>query len=200
MRPETKYQLEPGFSLVAGLMKNTVSVFGGITKDKIIATAQSQNMFVPRNYTSVWTAGVEWDCRIEPVNGLVFSNNCNYMKNIFYDMTSPSLEGLSTPLVPDFKDNLDISLYVRHFQIGHSAQFCSSYFYDPDNMDTCTVKPVLNAYMSYSGFPNTKLTYRVENYLNVQNQDFKDYPRPGIAQYVSLQVDITRSFFQKKGE
>jgi outer membrane cobalamin receptor len=198
--PETKYQLEPGISLVAGLMKNTVSVFGGITKDKIIATAQSQNMFVPRNYTSVWTAGAEWDCRIEPVKGLVVSNNCTYMKNIFYDMTSPSLEGLSTPLVPDFKDNLDISLSVRHFQIGHSAQFCSAYFYDPDNMDTCVVKPVLNASISYSGFPYTKLTYRVENYLNEQNQDFKDYPRPGITQYVSLQVDITRSLFLKKGE
>lgn len=198
LAPETKYQLETGLSVEFGRVENMLSLFGGITNDKIVTTLQSQGIFVPANYTGAWQAGCEWVLRLHPLESFQITNGTTYMKNVFFNMKNPQWEGKNVPLTPDFKDNLVLSLSLGHFTLSHSVTWNSPYFFDPDNLDTCSNLPLLTAAVYFSGFPMTKITFRVENYLDQHIEDYRDYPKPGRAFYVAILMDIKQESIKTK--
>jgi outer membrane cobalamin receptor len=108
-------------------------------------------------------------------------------------MKNPGWEGKNVPLTADFKDNLDLSLTLGPFTLSHVVTFNSPYFYDPDNLDTSSSLPLCNASISFAGVPMTKITFRVENYLDQHVEDFRDYPKPGRAYYFAILMDIKQS-------
>jgi glucose-6-phosphate isomerase len=63
---------------------------------------------------------------------------------------------------------------------------------DPDNLDTCSNLPLLDVFLSFTGVPATTFTLRIDNYLDQHAEDFRDYPKPGRAYYLALQININQ--------
>jgi hypothetical protein len=115
-----------------------------------------------------------------------------YMENAFYNMARPALNGMEEPLMPRFKENLHLVVNWHGIQIGHGLSYSSPYYLSSQNIpaDRRSSKPILDAFVSYSGIPFITLTYRIENYLDYQNEDYRDCPRPGRMHFVILNFNL----------
>ena len=192
LTPERKLEASIGISAGNSYINSSLALYGGTTKDKIIAEAQSQGVLVPKNYSNVRHLGAEWDVRFEPKKWISIVNAITYMENTFYNMARPALNGMEEPLMPRFKENLHLTLTWKGFQIGHGLLYSSPYYLSSQNIaaDRRSSKPVLDAFISYSGIPFITLTYRIENYLDYQNEDYRDCPRPGRMHFVVLNFNL----------
>jgi outer membrane cobalamin receptor len=192
LTPEHKLEASVGISAGNSFFNSSLALYGGITQNKIIAEAQSLGVLVPMNYSNVRHWGGEWDMRVEPRKWISIVNSISYMENTFYNMTRPALNGMEEPLMPRFKENLHLILNWHAIQIGHGLSYSSSYYLSSQNIpaDRRSSKPILDAFISYSGIPLITLTYRIENYLDYQNEDYRDSPRPGRMHFVILNFNL----------
>jgi vitamin B12 transporter len=192
--PEKRMEASVGVSFKNSFVNTSVAAYGGTTKDKIIAEMQAQGVFKPKNYSNVAHWGVEWDARLTPLSWVSLVNSTTYMASTFYRMNDASLNGKDEPLMPRFCENLRLVLGWKGFQIGHGLTYSSPYYLNSANLDADrrTSKPLLDAFIGFSGLPNMSITYRIENYLDYQNEDYRDSPRPGRMHFVTLNFSLTR--------
>ena len=185
LRPETRLEYDLGFSFLKPCIALSGAVFWNSTKDKIVYVGHSL-MFTPTNVSDVNGWGVESDAAITPFSWLSVVNSVTYMENVVHSDVYPSWNGRDEPLVPRFIDNLNIKFMYKNWYASHSARFVSRYFTNFDNLDTIQqIKPQLNAGVGCTLGEHFDLSYRIENYLNVQDYDFQR-PLPGLSQYVVL--------------
>jgi outer membrane cobalamin receptor len=192
LTPEHKLEASIGIAAGNSYFNSSLALYGGTTRDKIIAEAQSLGVLVPMNYSNVRHWGAEWDVRIEPQKWISFVNAMTYMENTFYNMARTSLNGREEPLMPRFKESLHLTLSWHGVQIGHGLLYSSPYYLSSQNIaaDRRSSRPILDAFISYSGIPFITLTYRIENYLDYQNEDYRDCPRPGRMHFVILNFNL----------
>jgi len=189
LRPETRLEYNLGFSFLRPPFALSSSIFTSDTKDKIIYTMTS-HMFVPNNISDVNGYGLECDIVVAPWKWLSIGNSATYMINSIKSDVFPSWNGKDEPLLPRFSDNLSVKISYHNFYASHSAKFSSSYFTNYDNLDTIRQdKPQLNAGIGCTFGPHFDLSYRIENYLNVQDYDFQR-PLPGITQYIVFKMNL----------
>jgi outer membrane cobalamin receptor len=185
LRPETRLEGDLGFSFVKQWIAVSGAVFASTTKDKIVYIGHS-TMFTPTNVSDVNAWGLENDATLSPFPWLSVVNSMTYMENIMHSDTFPSWNGKDEPLQPRFTDNLNIKFMYRNWYAGHSARLVSRYFTNFDNLPPIRQpKPQLNAGIGCTIGEHFDLSYRIENYLNVQDYDFQR-PLPGLSQYVVL--------------
>lgn len=186
LRPETRLEYDAGLSFLKPHLAVSAAFFASTTKDKIIYTVTS-HMFVPKNISDVNGWGVETDITLMPFPWVSIVNSATYMENIIHSDTISSWNGKDEPLLPRFTDNLNIKFMYKNFYASHSARFASQYFKDFDNTPppVFQAKPQLNASIGCTLGEHFDISYRIENYLNIQDYDFQR-PLPGLTQYAIL--------------
>lgn len=188
LRPETRVEYDAGFSFLKPYIALSSDFFASGTKDKIVYTMTS-HIFVPKNVSNVNGMGVESDITLTPFTWVSIVNSMTYMENIIHSDTYPSWNGNDEPLSPRFTDNLNVKFTYKNLYASHSVHFASRYFTDFDNSDTVLqTKPQLNASIGCILGEHFDFSYRIENYLNVQNYDFQR-PLPGMSQYAVLKYN-----------
>jgi hypothetical protein len=110
------------------------------------------------------------------------------MENVIHSDTYMYWDGHAEPLMPRFMDDLALRFTYKYIYARHSMHVGSRYFRDFDNTyEEPQAKPKLDASIGFNS-GNIDLSYRIENYLNVQNYDFNGSPAPGIAHYAVLKI------------
>jgi outer membrane cobalamin receptor len=185
LRPETRLEYTIGFSFLKPYLALSSAFFASTTKDKIIYTMTS-HMFVPKNISDVNGWGLESDATLTPFPWLSIVNSFTYMENIIHSDIYPSWNANDEPLLPRFLDNLSVKFIYKNVYADHSARFSSRYFTDYDNtVKVLQTKPQLNASIGCDLGEHFDFSYRIENYLNIQDYDFQR-PLPGMTQYAVL--------------
>jgi outer membrane cobalamin receptor len=185
LRPETRLEYDLGFSFIRHCIALSGAIFASATRDKIVYVNHS-TMFTPMNVSDINGWGVENDATLMPFSWVSVVNSVTYMENIVRSDLYSSWNGKDEPLQPRFTDNLTIKLSYKNWYASHSARFVSRYFTGFDNLDTMQQsKPQLNASIGCTFWEHFDISYRIENYLNVQNYDFQR-PLPGLSQYAVL--------------
>lgn len=190
LKNEKRLEFDIGASLNLPFLSTTLSYFQSRTDDKIIFLVRSQKLFVPENICRVNSRGVEWDFNIEIREHISIINSLTYMKNPMEFDEIPYLNGNDEPLIPRFKDRLEITLNLWEFQLGHSLNYSSSYYKGIHNVARMKTKPELGAFVSYFGIPLLTIRYSLDNYLGYTNYDFFEQPKPGRAHYFSVKLDL----------
>jgi hypothetical protein len=189
LRPETRLEYDFGFSFLKSYIALSASIFSSETKDKIVYIGHSM-MFTPENIPNVNGLGLETDLTFTPFSWVSIGNSLTYMKNTIHSDMYPGLDGCDEPLLPRFIDNLKIKLIYKNWYASHSAHFSSQYFKDIGNTDPpVVIGPQLNASIGCMIGEHFDFSYRIENYLNVQDYDFQR-PLPGLSQYVVLKCNL----------
>ncbi len=187
--PETRLEYDLGFSFLEPFLALSGSVFWDATKNKIVFIAHSM-MFTPTNVSDVNGWGIESDAILTPFPWVTAANSATYMENLVESNMYPSWNGRDEPLAPRFTDNLSIKFTYKNWYASHSARFVSQYYTGFDNLDTIRQgSPQLNATIGFSIGKHMDISYRIENYLNVQNYDFQR-PQPGLVQYAVLKYSL----------
>jgi outer membrane cobalamin receptor len=185
LRPETRLEYDLGFSFLKSWIALSGDLFASTTKDKIVYIGHS-TMFTPTNVSDVYAWGLECNASINPFAWVSLTNSLTYMENVIHSDLYSSWNGHDEPLQPRCTDNLNVSFTYKNWYASHSARFISRYFTNFDNLDSVQQsKPQLNASIGCAMGKHFDLSYRIENYLNVQNYDFQR-PLPGLTQYVVL--------------
>jgi outer membrane cobalamin receptor len=191
LRPETRLEYDIGFAVNKPPIALSASFFTSDTKNKIIFTMNSQHMFVPQNMNEVAAWGVESDLTVAPVDWFVLTNSATYMENIIRSSAVTYWVGNDEPLQSRFSDELGIKFTYKKIYAGHSARVVSPYFLGPDNIAKISHnKPELNASIGIVPDKHFDCSYRLENYMNVQDYDFPDRPIPGIRHYVVVKCNF----------
>jgi hypothetical protein len=146
-------------------------------------------LFIPKNVSNVNGLGLEIDASLTPVPWAAISNSFTWMENTVHSDMYPSWNGKFEPLLPHCMDNLTIKFLYKKWYAIHSARFSSQYFIDFDNTDSVRIRPQLNASIGCVFGEHFDFSYRIENYLNVQDYDFQR-PLPGLSQYVVLKCSL----------
>jgi len=189
LHPETRLEYNLGFSLLKSYMALSGSIFSSETKDKIVYIGHSM-MFTPENVSNVNCLGLETDLTFTPFLWVSIGNSLTYMKNIIHSDKYAQLDGKDEPLLPRFIDNLNIKLIYKNWYASHSAHFSSQYFKDIGNTDPpVVIGPQLNASIGCVIGEHFDFSYRIENYLNIQDYDFQR-PLPGLSQYIVLKCSL----------
>jgi iron complex outermembrane receptor protein len=189
LRPETRLEYNAGLSFLKPYMAVSAAFFASTTKDKIIYTMTS-HMFVPRNVSNVDGWGLENDITLTPFSWVSVVNSLTYMENTMHSSSIISWNGKDEPLLPRFTDNLNIKFMYKNFYAGHSARFASRYFTDFDNtVPVYKARPQLDASIGCTLGEHFDISYRIENYLDVQDYNF-ERPLPGLAQYAVLKCRL----------
>ena len=189
LRPETRLEYGVGFSFLYPNLALSSSIFSSTTKDKIIYTMNAARMFIPKNVSDVNGLGLENDITLTPFPWISIANSFTFTENIVHSDMYPSWDGKDEPLLPRFVDNINIKLTYKNWYVGHLAHFSSQYFTDFDNTDSVRIKPRLSASTGCLLGGHFDFSYRIENYLNVQDYDFQR-PLPGLSQYVVLKFNL----------
>jgi Outer membrane cobalamin receptor protein len=184
--PETRMEYDLGFSFLKPYLALSSSVFSSTTKNKIIYTMNGARMFVPKNVSNVNGLGLENDFTLTPFSWVSAANSFTFIESIVHSEMYPSWNGKDEPLLPCIMDNVHIKFMYKNWYATHSSRFTSRYFIDPDNIDSVRqTKPQLNAGIGYILGEHLDFSYRIENYLNIQDYDFQR-PLPGLTQYIVL--------------
>ena len=189
LRPETRLEYNLGFSFSKPFIALSSSVFSSKTIDKIIYTMNAARIFIPKNISNVNGLGLESDAAFVPFSWVSISNSLTFMENTVRSDMYPSWNGKDEPLLPRCIDNVTMKFTYKSWYASHSARFSSQYFNDFDNTDTARIGPQLNASIGCMLGERFNLSYRIENYLNVQDYDFQR-PLPGLSQYVVLKCSF----------
>jgi hypothetical protein len=189
LRPETRMEYDVGFSFLHPHIALSSAIFSSTTKDKIIYTMNAARMFIPKNVSDVNGLGLENDITLTPFPWISIANSFTFTENIVHSDMYPSWDGKDEPLLPRFIDNVNIKLTYKNWYMSHLAHFSSRYFTDFDNTDSVRMKPRLSASMGCLLGGHFDFSYRIENYLNVQDYDFQR-PLPGLSQYVVLKFNL----------
>jgi len=193
LRPETRSEYDVGFSLNKPIFSITGSLFASSTRDKIVFVMNSVHMFVPENLDHVTGWGVESDITLTPCDWIALTNNGTYMENTIHSSGVSSWTGNDEPFLPRFTDDFGIQFTYKKFYAGHTVHFMSPYFLGPDNVDLIThPRPEMTATIGIvpDKSRHFDLSYRLENYLNVQDYDFPDSPLPGIRYFLVLKYNF----------
>lgn len=197
LKNEKRLEYDLGISLENEKFSSTIAFFQGKTKDKIKFLLRTQGLFVPENLEEMHTIGVEWDAHVKIRKWFSITNSLTYMHNIIKSEEIPRIDGNDEPMLPRFKDYLDLCFYWGQFHFGHSFYYSSGYYIGLENgIKVGAKQPELGAYLKYTGISLLTLTYRIENYLNYLNYDFYNdlykQPKPGRTHYISVGMDITK--------
>ena len=187
--PETRMEYDVGFSFLHPTLALSSSIFSSMTKNKIIYTMNGARMFIPKNVSNVNGLGLENDLVLTPFSWLSITNSFTFMENIVHSDMYPSYDGMDEPLLPRFIDNVNMKLIYKNWYVGHLAHFSSRYFTDFNNTYPVRIKPRLSASIGWLLGGHFDFSYRIENYLNVQDYDFQR-PLPGLSQYVVLKFNL----------
>jgi hypothetical protein len=183
LRPETRLEYDFGVSINKPWVSTAASLFGNSTRDKILYMKNSQHMFVPQNMDRVTGWGIENDINLYPCRNLSVSNALTYMENVSHTGVA-AWDGNDEPLQPRFTDELGVRIDVWKMYAVHRAYFTSPYYIGLSNIEKVTKDiPELGCAFGCMADGRIELLYRLENYLNVQNYDFRDRLSPGRSHY-----------------
>jgi len=191
LKPETRVEASLGASVKLRLVESSLSVYIGQTRDQIVALMQSQRVFVPRNYDAIVHAGAEWDAAVTPWKWLNLSNSLTLCTNRISQAADASLVGNQEALQPQFIDCVRATGSLHGFSLGHSLLVRSRYYLSMANTQRSDQEdPVAGAYAAYTFRQHAAVTFRVDNYLNVINDDFFGSPLPGRAFYLICSLSL----------
>jgi len=187
--PETRMEYDVGFSFLHPNIAFSSLIFSSMTKDKIIYTMNGARMFIPKNVSNVNGLGLENDITLTPFTWMSVANSFTFMENIVHSDLYSSWDGNDEPLLPRFIDNVTIKLTYKNWYVSHGAHCSSRYFTDFDNTVQVQIKPQLSAGIGCMLGEHFDFSYKMENYLNVQDYDFQR-PLPGLSQYAVLKCNL----------
>lgn len=183
LRPETRLEYEVGVSVNKPWISTAASLFRNVTRDKILYMMNSQHLFVPQNMDRVTGWGIENDLNLYPCRNVSVSNAVTYMENISHSGVA-DWDGNDEPLHPRFTDELGVRVDLWKMFAVHRAYFTSPYYLGLSNLEKVTRDiPELGCALGCRADERIELLYRLENYLNVQNYDFRDRLSPGRRHY-----------------
>lgn len=190
LRPETRLEYDFGVSINKPWINAAASVFGSSTRDKILYEVNSYHIFVPQNMERVIGRGIESEITTFPFKNVSIFNAVTYMENISHTDIANE-DGKDEPLSPRFTDDLGARIEFQKIYLVHQARFASRYYLGLANLDLQPqVFPELGCILGFKPGAKIELLYRLENYLNVQNYDFRDQPSPGRRHYFVFKYKI----------
>ncbi len=188
---ETRTEADCGTSLHFSCLNTTAAVHIARIDDKIKTIQKSNRQFQNENYSDVLVRGFEWDIAFDPWSFLSLSNSFSFIRSTVISSQFSSWKGKNESYLPSFQNMSSVQLRYRIFRLTHSFYVQGPYFLDTDNLQKWDEnKPVLSAGLSCFLFNRIDLSYRLENYLNVHNMDFRHMLRPGRQHIVTLTGDI----------
>jgi hypothetical protein len=144
--------------------------------DKIYHRAQSQQLFISENNGSVDVWGYELNSmlRLKGIRNRFFvtaqiDNSFSVNDSKVSSYIDPLSIGTTPPYEPKYHDNLRATLSLPYITIGHNASFGSSYYQGINNSGLKPGQRLLSAFISFC-FSHASFTYRIENYLNEQDE------------------------------
>jgi outer membrane receptor protein involved in Fe transport len=190
LKPETRLEENLGFTLNLSFATVSASFFADNTKDKIVYILSSQHLFIPRNMNEITGLGFENDITVFPWGWFTLTNSMTLMNNEISSSDIAAWKGKKEPFVPQFTDDLRLTLSFRRIYAYHAAHYSSPYYIGPDNITKVTHdKPELGAGFGIKPGHSFDISYRLENYLDVRDYDFPDRPLPGIRHYLILKFN-----------
>lgn len=184
LKPETRLEYDIGVEAGWEHLSSSVAFFQGRTRNKIKSIMQAQSVYTPLNYADVRHWGVEWDSEVRIGSWLALANSLTFMDNRFGGSMEKAIVGNKVPYEPSFKDLVRLTFHVGRLSVGHTFTYVSSYYYDPPNRDRNESRPMLSGFVRLDDLLGASLTYRLENYTDARNYDFRDHPKPGRMHFV----------------
>jgi len=179
LKPEWRAEADAGVTVTAGPVAATLSGYVSRTRDLILSTSQSQGIFRPDNIAEVHSGGIESSFRVTGVPWLVLNNSLSYGRNLVARSDYSYWEGTDVPLMPRLKEFAEAGVRIRSLELAHTLSYESSYYLGIQNHDRVSPDPELGLRLCYTGLPGLRAIYRLDNYTDVRNYDFRDSPRPG---------------------
>jgi outer membrane cobalamin receptor len=190
LKPETRLEENLGFTLNLSFAAVSASLFADNTKDKIVYILSSQHLFIPRNMNEITGLGFENDITVFPWDWFTLTNSMTLMNNEISSSDIAAWKNKKEPFVPQFTDDLRLTLSFRRIYAYHAAHYSSPYYIGPDNITKVTHgKPELSIGAGFMPGHTLDISYRLENYLDVRDYDFPDKPIPGIRHYLVLKFN-----------
>ncbi|MBD3421638.1 MAG: TonB-dependent receptor [Chitinivibrionales bacterium] len=165
--PERRIEYEGGISLQWPLLSTSIVAFGSSMHNKIIFISNSQNVFVPRNVSTVNGMGIEWESSLALGKWFDITHLLTLMRNIIASDVITGWDGNFEPLIPFWQDYVSLKFSWKKLHIANSLNVSSGYFIGGDNVREDFYQPVprLSVAISLEGLGPLTVTYRLENYL-----------------------------------
>lgn len=197
LKAETRYRAELGVAFNKDKGSLSLTGFWSSSRDKIVYIASRLNLVTPINLGRVDGGGIEANIDWWPTRFLELHSRTTLMQNTIRSRAF-NREGNWEPLVPRLTESVRLAVIPRYWiQIEQMVMYRSRYYLNADNTETGPAKdqkaaPYLDLLIRLCPFPAATVTYRLENYLDIRNYDFRDSPRPGRTHSVNLALDFTQ--------
>jgi hypothetical protein len=191
LAPEKHGECSVGLRGTTRWLSLSGTAFVGLVRDYITQQeAGLRGVFQATNTDEVLLSGGECELHTRLGERVRLDNNLQYVHAQITVAARSIVEGNDVPYQPHLRDDLRLALNLRWFELGHSLSYMSSYFIDemnlPDNQRASRLE--LGAWVRTSVVPHLVLTFRVENYLDVQDEFYPEQPLPGRMYFLTGQV------------
>lgn len=166
-------------------------------RDKIYWRPQSQQLFVSCNDGSIAVRGFEINSMIRLNGTKRFFDYCQLNQSFSVtdaivcsvESGDPSSVGTTPSYEPKYQSNWRAIFVFPYVTLGHRATCVSGYYISINNANWKDGHTLLNAFISLTPGSRITLTYRIDNYLNVQDEFyFETAQLPGRSHYFIGQI------------
>ena len=192
LKPEQERSGDIGVSFKLDWLHCAGSFYYAYTTDEIVFE-QVYNTRIPKNMYDIRRIGAELDMRLQPVSWFDVDANGSVVYAVVAQSPNKSIIGNIRPLTPWYSINLTPTFHiVKQVQLSHDFLLSAPYYRSEYNIGAITGNlPILGASIAVAPLAGLSMHYRIDNYLNVQNYDFPNYPRPGTTHSIGATYTIT---------
>lgn len=183
LQPEARFEYSIGVSINMRHVSSELAFFHGKVWDEIGVALQSQNVMMSENLGDVRHLGAEWTLECRVGNSARLDNTFHYIGKQVTKSINRWDRDKAPILHSPVKNDLRVVLVWRVVELGHRMHYVSPFYAGPSNTERTELKPELSAFLCLRVGAHVKLTYRIENYLDVRNEVFPDNPMPGRSHF-----------------
>ncbi len=188
--PENGFGGEIVYNSFLDFLPFSVSVFSNYYENKI-QWAASSGIWRPENIASAFYAGIDFDLEKSFFNDLLnIKFNCEYLYTMLLDKNNSLTYGKRIMWTPDFVAALIVSLNVQSWKISVDANYTGRRYVS--NLNSSYLEPyvLLNASVSYGGFPVATPYLKLDNILCQDYESVESYPMPLISMTLGCSVKV----------